>query len=76
MTQVKRGRPRKVKTDENVEVQTKAETQAVSKAEKRLKVLKPNAIFDGEGGFYPVGHMIAPVDDQARASLIAKGLAE
>lgn len=41
-----------------------------------LTVKVANAIHDGEGGFYPVGHEIVPVDEVARASLIAKGLAE
>lgn len=41
-----------------------------------LTVLKAEAIHDGKGGFYPVGAKIVPVDEVARASLIAKGLAE
>ena len=73
MTEIKakRGRPAKVKTD-GLQIETKAETQT----QGGLTVKVAGAIHDGEGGFYPVGARIVPVDDVARASLIAKGLAE
>lgn len=41
-----------------------------------LTVKVANAIHDGKGGFMPVGSKTIPTDDEARASLIAKGLAE
>ena len=44
--------------------------------EGAMTVKVANAIHDGKGGFYPVGAKIVPVDEVARASLIAKGLAE
>lgn len=73
----KRGRPPKVKTNA-VQVETKAQTEARNEAQAqgRLKVLKANAVFDGEGGFYPVGHMFDAVDAAAEAMLKARGLAE
>lgn len=44
--------------------------------EGAMAVKVANAIHDGKGGFYPVGAKIVPVDEVARVSLIAKGLAE
>ena len=41
-----------------------------------LAVKVADAIHDGEGGFYPVGHKFNPVDDEAGEALKAKGLAE
>lgn len=62
----KRGRPAKAPAVEVV--------QPV-KAEGTLTVKKADAIFDGEGGFYPVGHKFHAADETA-ALLIARGLAE
>lgn len=75
MTEIKakRGRPAKVKTD-GLQIETKAKAEAETQGGLTVKVA--GAIHDGEGGFYPVGAKITPVDDVARASLIAKGLAE
>jgi hypothetical protein len=42
----------------------------------KLRVARENAIFDGEGGFYPVGYRFDAVDDETAAILIAQGLAE
>lgn len=56
----KRGRPRK----------------ATPVPEKGLRVKKPNAIFDGKGGFLAVGAVFAPVDDETAEILKARGLAE
>lgn len=63
MTGAKRGRPRKA-------VETIAEQGGA------LTVKVADAIHDGEGGFLAVGAKTVPVDEEARASLIAKGLAE
>lgn len=63
MTQVKRGRPRKVET-------------VAPEKQGALTVKVANAIHDGDGGFYPVGHKFDAADDAAAKSLIAKGLAE
>lgn len=65
MEQAKRGRPRKVET-----VQPAVEIAGA------MTVLVAGAISDGEGGWLPVGAKTVPVDDEARASLIAKRLAE
>jgi hypothetical protein len=40
-----------------------------------LTVKTPDAISDGEGGFLAVGDKFTPVDEEAGASLKAKGLA-
>jgi hypothetical protein len=56
---------RKTETDE----QTEAEAE-------QMTVLVANAIHDGKGGFLEVGALTTPVDDVARASLIAKGFAK
>lgn len=45
-------------------------------AKGAMTVKVANAIHDGKGGFYPVGAQIVPTDEVARASLIAKGLAQ
>jgi hypothetical protein len=42
----------------------------------KLRVAKESAIFDGEGGFMPVGARFDAVDDETAAILIARGLAE
>lgn len=60
MTAPKRGRPRK----------------APAPVRPGLRVLVAGAIFDGKGGFYAVGDTCHPVDEEAAASLKAKGLAE
>ena len=41
-----------------------------------LTVIKADAIADGEGGFLNPGATFKPVDDEARAALIARGLAK
>lgn len=41
-----------------------------------VKVKAPEAVSDGNGGYYPVGVVIQCADEAAKASLIAKGLAE
>ena len=72
-TKPRRGRPAKVKIHG---LQAENQTQAETKAQGRLKVKVADAIHDGEGGFYPVGHMFDPADDAAEAMLKARGLAE
>jgi hypothetical protein len=62
MTGARRGRPRKA-------VETTTEQGGT------LTVKVAGAVFDGQGGFHPVGHKISPNEETA-ASLIAKGLAE
>lgn len=47
-----------------------------AKQDGALTVKVADAIHDGEGGFYPVGHKFNPVDDEAGEGLKAKGLAE
>lgn len=69
----KRGRPAKAKPDA---LQAENETQAETEAKGRLKVIKAEAIHDGEGGFLPVGALFDPADDDAGEALKAKGLAE
>ena len=79
LPKAKRGRPAKVKTDEaQNETQVEAETrnEAKAQAKGRLKVLKPDTVFDGRGGFLPVGARFDAVDDAAEAGLIARGFAE
>lgn len=44
-------------------------------AEGALTVLIDDAIHDGKGGFLKAGDPVTPADDDARESLIAKGLA-
>jgi len=39
-----------------------------------LTVKKADTIHDGKGGFYPVGHVIEPVDADAAEQLKARGL--
>jgi hypothetical protein len=63
MTGAKRGRPRKA-------------VETIAEQDGALTVKVANAIHDGKGGFMPVGSKTIPTDDEARASLIAKGLAE
>lgn len=63
MTGAKRGRPRKA-------------VETIAKQDGALTVKVANAIHDGKGGFLPVGGVFMPADEPARASLIAKGLAE
>lgn len=41
-----------------------------------MRVKKPEAIHDGEGGFLPVGATFDPVDADAGERLKALGLAE
>lgn len=41
-----------------------------------LTVIIPNVIFDGEGGFYPVGHKFAPADEYAAKVLVERGFAK
>jgi hypothetical protein len=41
-----------------------------------LKVKVPDVISDGKGGFLPVGTMFEAADDEAAASLKAKGWAD
>jgi len=79
LPKAKRGRPAKVKTDEaqdetKVEAETRDEAKAQAKG--RLKVLKADTVFDGRGGFLPVGAKFDAVDDAAEAALIARGFAE
>lgn len=62
MTGVKRGRPRKA-------------VETITEQGGTLTVKVANAIFDGQGGFHPVGRKISPNEETA-VSLIAKGLAE
>ena len=87
LPKAKRGRPAKVKTDEaqdetKVEAETRDEAQdetrdeAKAQAKGRLKVLKADTVFDGRGGFLPVGAKFDAVDDAAEAALIARGFAE
>ena len=64
----KRGRPAKAKPVEA----TTAEPQAIG----TLTVKVPNVIFDGQGGFLPVGAKFKPADDYAREVLVARGFAE
>jgi hypothetical protein len=45
-------------------------------AQGALTVKKAEAVFDGQGGFLPVGAKFDAVDDNAAAALIAKGFAE
>jgi hypothetical protein len=62
----KRGRPAKAVTVE-------------AKAPERIGTLKvkvPNAIFDGAGGFLPVGAMFDAVDAATADILKARGLVE
>ncbi len=68
LPKAKRGRPAKVK----VEVANEAKTAKIG----TLKVKVPNAIFDGDGGFLPVGAAFDAIDAAAAEALKAKGLAE
>jgi hypothetical protein len=65
MEQAKRGRPRKVQT-----------VKPAIEIAGAMTVLVAGAISDGEGGWLPIGTKTVPTDETARASLIAKGLAE
>jgi len=73
LPKAKRGRPAKVKTDE---AQDETRDEAKAQAKGRLKVLKADTVFDGRGGFLPVGAKFDAVDDAAEAALIARGFAE
>ena len=68
LPKAKRGRPAKAAVEA---------AKAPSVASKgSLRVKAPDTIFDGNGGFYPVGHMFDPVDAETSAALIARGFAE
>ena len=41
-----------------------------------LTVIKADAISDGKGGFLNPGATFKPVDDEAKAQLIERGLAQ
>ena len=51
----------------------KKETAATS---GRLTVVKADTIADGKGGFLNPGETFAPVDETAKAQLLARGLAK
>jgi hypothetical protein len=63
LSRAKRGRPAK-------------SPETVDKHKGALRVIKADAIFDGKGGFLPVGAMFDAVDEEAANTLKARGLAE
>lgn len=69
MTEAKRGRPRKVRTEDPAVVDPAYFDAGIG----ALTVKVANAIHDGKGGFLPVGAKFDAVDGE---SLKAKGLAE
>lgn len=54
----------------------KVETAEAPKANGALTVKKPDAIFDGEGGFLPVGAKFDAACEVSAQALVERGLAE